>query len=72
MTFDCKDDDTDRLLAVADNIVITMKIQPRPSPVALGADKSPTNDAARGTERMAPLEGNGGERAFARGLFLVF
>ena len=53
MTFDCEDDETDRLVAVADGIEIIVKIQPRPLAEALGADeridKSPTNEAARGT-----------------------
>ena len=49
-------------LAVTDDTEITVKIQPQPVPEALDADESPTNEAARGTEEMAPPEGSGGER----------
>ena len=63
MTFDCENDETDRLLAVVDDIEITVKIQPRPLLEALGADEradeSPKNESARGMKRMTPLEGRG-------------
>ena len=56
MTFECENDETNRLLAVADNIEIILKILPRPLLEALGAveqaDESPKHEAARGTERM--------------------
>ena len=58
MTFGCENDETDRLLAAADDIEIIVQIQPRPSLEALGADdradESPKNEAARDTERMTP------------------
>ena len=64
MTLGSENDETDRLLAAADDIEIIVKIQPRPSLEALGADErageSPKNEAARFTERMAPPEGSGG------------
>ena len=76
MTFECENDKTNRLLAAADDIKIIVKIQPRPSPKGLGADEqadeSPRNEAARGTERMVPTEGSGGERAFVRSSVLIF
>ena len=71
MTFDCEDE-TNCLLAAADDIRIIVKIQPQPLPEALGAYESPTSKAVRGTEGTAPPEGNGGERAFARGPLLIF
>ena len=71
MTFDCDNNETNRLLAGADDIKLIVKIQPRLSLEALGADEraveSPKNKAARGTEWMTPPEGSGGERAFVRG-----
>ena len=76
MTFICENGETDRLLAAADDIEIVVKILPRPSPEALGADKrageSPKHEAARGTERMAPPEGREGERALVRGPLMIF
>ena len=76
MTFNCENDKTDRLLAAADNIEIIVKIQPRPSLEAVGADEradeSPKNEASRGTEGMTPSEGSGRERAFVRGPLLIF
>ena len=53
MTFNCEDNETDRLLVAADNIEMIVKVQLRPLPEALGADKSPTSEAARG----GPLPG---------------
>ena len=71
MTFDCENDETDRLLAAADDIEIIVKIQPQPLLEDLGddelADESPKNELDEGTERMTPPEGSGGERAFVRG-----
>ena len=70
MNFEFEDEETDRILAVTDDIII--ESQPGPSPEILDATTSPTRDAAGGTEGMAPREGSGGERTFARGPLLVF
>ena len=43
MTFDCENNKTDRRLAVVDDIEITVKIQPRPSLEALGAEERADN-----------------------------
>ena len=67
MTFHCEDDETNRLVAVTDNIEVIVKIQPQPSPEALGPDEPPTNKAAKGTKGMAPPEGSKGESAFCQG-----
>ena len=53
MTFDCEDDEADRLVATAGDLEIVTKIQPRPSPVAQGADESPANEAAREPRKRA-------------------
>ena len=68
--FEFKDKETDRILVVADDIIL--ESQPGPSPEILGAATSPTRDAIGGTEGMAPREGSGGERALPRGPLLVF
>ena len=72
MTFGCADE-TNCFLAPADDIEIIVKIQPQPSPKALGADESPPQTKPLEVRRgMAPPEGSGGERAFARGSLLIF
>ena len=70
MNFEFEEEETDRILAAADNTIL--ESQPGPSPEILSAATSPTRDAAEGTEGMAPREGSRGERAFARGPLLVF
>ena len=54
MSFDYKDKETNRLQAAADNIDSIVAIYPGHSPEILGADNSPTHDASRGMEQMAP------------------
>ena len=49
-----EDEETDPILAVADDIIL--ESQPGPSGEILDAATSPTRDATGGTERMAPRE----------------
>ena len=49
---------------------IILADEPGPTPELLDAVASPTVDAI-GTKGMAPCEGSGGERAFARGPLLA-
>ena len=65
MNFEFKNEETDCILAVADNIIL--ESQPGSSPEILDAATSSTRGAAGGTEGMASREGGGGERAFAMG-----
>ena len=52
MNFEFEEEETDRILAAADNTIL--ESQPGPSPEILSAATSPTCDAAEGTEGMAP------------------
>ena len=61
MSLEYDDEETDRLLAVADNIDFVVESQPRTSPELLGAAETPTFEAAKSTAGMAPHEGSDGE-----------
>ena len=62
-----EEEETDRILAKTDDIIV--ESQPRPMPEILGAGISPTYDAAGGAKGMAPREGSGVSRSQWRGPF---
>ena len=68
MSLEYDDDETDRLLAAADDIHFAREIQPRTSPELLGAAESPTLEAAKSTAGMAHREGSDGELGRGEGL----
>ena len=64
MSLDFEDEETDRLLAMADEHLVDVveESQPTESPEILGAvPRTLTDDAVSGTRGMAPPEESGGE-----------
>ena len=69
MSLEYDDEETDHLLAVADDIDFVGESQPRTSPELLGAAETPTFEAAKSTAGMAHTEGGDGELRRGEGLF---
>ena len=59
MSLDYEHENTDCLLAAADDLDVVDESQPVPSLELLGVATTPTNDTAGGTVGMAPPEGSG-------------
>ena len=68
MSLEYDDEETDRLLAAADDIDIVGESQPRTSPELLGTAETPTLEAAKNTAGMAPREESDGELRRGEGL----
>ena len=68
MSLEYDEEETDHLLAVADDIDFVGESQPRTSPELLGAAETPTFEATKSTAGMAPHEGSDGELRRGEGL----
>ena len=68
MSLEYDDEETDRLLAVADDIDFVGESQPRTSPELLHTAETPTFEAAKSTAGMAPCEGSDEELRRVDGL----
>ena len=68
MSLEYDDEETDRLLAAADDLDFIGESHPRTSPELLGAAETPTFEAAKSTAGMARREGSDGELRRGEGL----
>ena len=69
MSLEYDDEETDRLLAAADDIDFVGESQPRTSPELLGAAETPAFEATKSTAGMAPREESDGELRRGEGLW---